>query len=196
MIVTAIVVSTLLAGTSASAAVPVSGDNKAVLSTVKVCVEAGPAQPFIVTQAESRAGQMFSDIGVKIEWRRGRRDCQARPEETIYIRLSVDSPATLAPGVLAYAMPYEGTHIEVFFDRILKMVEQRRLTALLAHVLAHEVAHILEGVNRHSDDGLMKSNWSEADYMQMSWKPLPFAPVDVLLIQLGLETRVSRMAKR
>ena len=152
--------------------------------------------PFIVTQAESRAGRMFADIGVNIEWRRGGRDCQARPEETIFIRLSTDSSSTLLPGALAYAMPYEGTHIEVLFDRILKMVEQRRQAALLAHVLAHEVAHILEGVNRHSDEGMMKSNWNESDFMHMSWKPLPFAPVDVILIQRGLEARVSRMAKR
>jgi hypothetical protein len=192
MNLSAVLVSTLLAALS----LPDEGTEKAVLATVKICVESGPAALSITNQAKAIAALMFADIGVKIEWQHRRRDCYPRPEETILINISMDSPASLLPGALAYARPYEGAHIEVFYDRILKIVEPRRQLSLLAHVLVHEVSHILQGVNRHSEVGLMKPAWNESDYVQMSWKPLPFAPEDVKLIQLGLDARTSRVAKR
>ena len=162
--------------------------------TVKICMEAGSATPFVVTQAELKASRMFADIGVKIEWLHGRRDCQVPREQTILVRMLQDSPATLRRGVLAYALPYEGVHVEVFYDRVVKMMEAQRRSGVLAHVLVHEVAHILQGVDRHSGEGLMKAHWDENDYMQMSSKALPFTQVDVELIQRGLETRTTRLA--
>jgi hypothetical protein len=189
MNLSALVASTLFAGMIAPAAGPVFG-------TVRVCVEPGSATPFVVTQAEAKAAAMFAEIAVKIQWLHGRRECQARPNETILIRLSSQAPADFLPGSLAYARPYEGTHIKVFLDRVVQTTEPRRRPALLAHVLVHEVGHILEGVNRHSEQGVMKARWDEFDFMQMSWKPLPFAPLDVLLIHTGLDARASRMAQR
>jgi hypothetical protein len=189
MNVSAVVASVLLAGMSAPAATP-------VLGTVSVCLEGNGATPFVVNLAEARAGWLFADIGVKIKWLHSRRACQARPEETIVIRIAMDSPDSVPAGTLAYALPYEGNHVMVFYDRILKTAEKPRQPYLLAHVLVHEVTHILQGVSRHSDEGVMKAHWNESDYIQMSWKGLPFTPVDVTLIQLGLETRTSRLAKR
>jgi hypothetical protein len=29
--------------------------------------------------------------------------------------------------------------------------------ALLAHVMAHEITHVLEGIDRHSSEGVMKA---------------------------------------
>ena len=60
---------------------------------------------------------------------------------------------------------------------------------LLAHVLVHEITHILEGVNWHSEVGVMKAHWTADDLMQMMYKPLPFDPQDVLLIRKGLANR-------
>jgi hypothetical protein len=57
---------------------------------------------------------------------------------------------------------------------------------LLAHVMVHEIAHILQGVYRHSDNGVMKAVWTGQDYSQMRVGALPFAPEDVELIHLGL----------
>jgi hypothetical protein len=54
-----------------------------------------------------------------------------------------------------------------------------RVPALLAHVLAHEIAHQLEGIGRHSAEGVMKALWDERDFLEMSDKPLPFAPEDL-----------------
>jgi hypothetical protein len=187
MNVSAIVVSAALAAVSASGAAP-------VLGTVNVCVEGNGATPFVVNLAETRAGWMFEDVGVKIKWLHSRRNCQARPEDTISIHLTMDAPGSSAPGTLAYALPYDGAHIVVFYDRIMKTTEETRWPHLLAHVLVHEVTHILQGVSRHSDEGMMKANWNKNDYIQMFWKGLPFAPMDVTLIHLGLQARTSRIA--
>jgi hypothetical protein len=73
--------------------------------------------------------------------------------------------------------------------------EPRRVPALTADVIAHEIGHILEGVIRHSASGVMKADWDEDDLSQIAWKPLPFAPIDVFLIHQGLLGRAAALAK-
>lgn len=53
----------------------------------------------------------------------------------------------------------------------------------LGNVLAHELTHALEGVARHSSEGLMKANWSGRDYDEMARGPLAFAAVDLELLR-------------
>jgi hypothetical protein len=145
--------------------------------------------PALEHWAEVVSSDIFAGIGVKILWR-SPRNC---PAEAIFITFSNDEPASLLPGALAYALPYEGTHIVVFYDRLTK--KPGNVSCLLGHVIAHEVAHILQGVTRHSESGLMKANWTGEDYQRMAWKPLPFTDEDVRLIQSGLKVReASRRA--
>jgi hypothetical protein len=60
------------------------------------------------------------------------------------------------------------------------------------HVLVHEITHCLQGVNRHSETGVMKARWTEDDNADMCVKSLPFEHVDVTLIRLGIEARAAR----
>jgi hypothetical protein len=131
------------------------------------------------------ASDIFAGIGVKILWH-SLRNC---PAETILISLSNDTPASLFPGALAYALPYEGTHVVVFYDRVESKSKPGSTSCLLGHVIAHEVTHILQGVARHSESGLMKAQWTGADYLQMTWEPLQFTDDDVMLIHNGLKAR-------
>lgn len=55
---------------------------------------------------------------------------------------------------------------------------------LLAYVFVHETAHILQGINRHSDFGIRKARWGDDDYFQMRGS-LAFTPTDVNLILAG-----------
>jgi hypothetical protein len=64
---------------------------------------------------------------------------------------------------------------------------------VLAHVMVHEITHILQGVSRHSESGIMKARWTNNDYQEMMFQPLPFAPEDVKLVQLGLDARELRV---
>ena len=75
-------------------------------------------------------------------------------------------------------------------DRVAGLSRFAQPAVVLAHVLVHEITHILQGVNRHSDRRL-KAHWTPEDYRAMASKPLPFTPVDVQLIRLGLAPLVD-----
>lgn len=89
-------------------------------------------------------------------------------------------------------MPFDVTRIVLLYDRVLSAAGPDLAPALLGHVLAHEIVHILQGVNAHSASGLMKPHWDRRDYEDMQRAPLPFTQVDLTLIDLGLEWRASR----
>jgi len=140
------------------------------------------------TPAKGVSSNIFAGIGVKILWY-SPKQC---PAEAIFITFSNETPAGLLPGALAYARPYEGTHIVVFYDRVKN--RSGSVSSVLGHVIAHEVAHILQGLMRHSESGIMKAQWTGADYQRMTARPLQFADEDIALIHHGLKVREARFA--
>ena len=68
---------------------------------------------------------------------------------------------------------------------------QKSTTQLLAHVLVHEITHILQGITRHSETGIMKAHWTPEDYEEMQLRPLSFTRKDIELIQIGLASPTS-----
>ena len=150
--------------------------------------ESGHVPPEVRGPAVYLANEMFARIGIRLDWRSGElpRTSSTRP---IAIELATDTPANLLPGALGSALPYEGVHIRVFYDRIRSDVVPR--SVLLAHVLVHEIAHILQKTDQHSDSGVMKAAWTKQDHLQMQVEALSFAPEDVKLIRLGLAARTQ-----
>lgn len=156
-------------------------------------VDNGAVPPRVLHLAEGIADRMFTTAGVRIEWRGHAHQGDRLPGGALAIGLAVNTPADFLPGALASARVYEGTHIDVFCDRIDRLAPAANMAApLLAHVLVHEISHMLEGIDRHSETGVMKAHWNARDYADMATNPLPFAPVDVTLIQLGLAARARR----
>jgi hypothetical protein len=141
-------------------------------------------------RAQFIATRMFAGIGVRIAWH-SERSC---PSDAIRISLSYRTDRGFMPEALAYALPYEGIHIVVFYDRLHQCAQPNRLPDLLAHVMVHEITHILEGVNRHSESGVMKAHWTVRDLSEMTFQPLPFTKMDVELIHNGLDSRESYLA--
>lgn len=151
---------------------------------VPLCNETG-FDTTVLRQAEATASSIFSKIGVTVYWTGGS-DC---PAQGIRIQFVRNAPDNYFPGALAYARPYEGVHIEVFYNRVRETVEPSKVPALLAHVLAHEIGHVLEGTNCHSEHGIMKARWDANDYYEMARKPLGFSEVDLRLIRQALDAR-------
>jgi hypothetical protein len=176
------IASVLLGGLSLHAQNPLK-------NPVKICMEGGVGTPFVRTQGETIATQLFANIGVGIEWYHDDGHCKVPPEEFLVILVSTGASDSKLPGALAYSQLDDGAHIEVFYNRVVKTVEPRQVPVLLGHVLAHEIAHMLEGLNRHSDAGVMKAHWDERDFIEMSDRLLPFAPEDAELIQRGIMQR-------
>jgi hypothetical protein len=184
MKITGVAVMAVMVGTSVSAnAVP--ADERKVM----VCM-APMADIRLEKRTKAVSSGIFAGIGAKIQWH----NLSKCPTEGILITFSNETPASLMPGALAYALPYEGTHIVVFFDRV--MEKPGNVSILLGHVITHEVTHILQGVARHSESGVMKANWTGADYQQMIREPLQFTAEDVLLIHRGLKARDASQPSR
>ena len=157
---------------------------------VPVCME-GVSSAMTLQQARGLASKMFTLAGVNIEWRAWQ-DC---PADGIRISLSQNSRESDHPHAYAYALPYEGTHIVLFWDRIRASTGPRALPYLTAHVLVHEITHILQGTCRHSETGVMKAIFTFEDIGQMEFRPLPFAPEDLDLIHRGIASRQARAAQ-
>jgi hypothetical protein len=137
--------------------------------------------------AQALAGRMFAAMGVSLEWAKGKPAGESSPPPII-IEVVTGAPENFKPGSLAYALPYEGSHITVFVDRIENM---RAPSNVLAHVMVHEITHILQGISRHSATGVMKQRWTPGDFSGMRFKPLPFTPLDIDLIYAGLAARAT-----
>jgi hypothetical protein len=160
---------------------------------VQVCVNSSTHVPFFVmVRAETIASQIFATAGVAFEWRdAGSAACRNSDQAlTLVLDFHIHTAPSDHPGALAYALPYQGSHIVVLFDRFeWSAGGPSQVAAILAHVMAHEITHLLEGFARHSETGVMKAHWDGGDLRRMEFKPLPFDLEDVYLIQDGL--RVS-----
>src|SRR5947208_7284621 len=107
----------------------------------------------------------------------------------IAIDVVMGAPAAFKPGALAFALPFEGVHLQGFWHRI---AGHHSAPNLLAHVIVHEITHILQRVARHSDEGIMKARWTGRDLVTMGVRPLQFTPADVDMIYDGMEARGVR----
>jgi hypothetical protein len=157
-----------------------AGDSRAVT----VCVSPGD-KGHMIRAAEIAASRIFGRIGVVIDWR-ARRDCPSS-SDVIKVTLSEWTPREQYPDALAYALPYERTHVVVFYDRVQKSVEFARVPLLLGYVMVHEITHILQGIRRHSKTGIMKAQVGSRDYDDIVRNAPEFDPYDVDLIYRGLD---------
>jgi hypothetical protein len=166
----------------AMAGVSLSAGQNAVAqkATVTVCMD---SDPHVLMGVRPLASAMFASIGVRIDWRE--RDSCPVGVGAIQVRLSYDSTSMRDSKALAFTQPYAGT-IVVFLDRVQELNRDGG-PSVPAHVLVHEITHVLEGIDRHSATGIMKARWDLNDYFVMRRKTLPFAQEDVNLIYDGLK---------
>lgn len=137
---------------------------------------------------------MFASAGVDIEWHSvGFAVCRnSQQVSAVILDFATNAPPSRRPGAMAYALPYEAVHVVVLYDRIANSAQEpSQVSTLLAHVMTHEITHILQGISRHSGAGIMKAHWDAHDIWQMTHTPLPFAPEDIDLMQRGLRLRAA-----
>lgn len=154
------------------------------ISSIRVCVQSSVVTPFALIRGEFIAAKIFGNIGLGISWVH-RTQCDQSTPDSIAVQVSTGAPPGHFPGALGYTRLAE-RQVEVFYDRVEHSFETPMMPSVLGHVLAHEIAHVLEGVNRHSAEGLMKAHWDDHDFERMYPHLLPFAPEDVELIRARL----------
>jgi len=161
--------------------------------SVTVCMEIG-TDGLMRTTAQPLVSRIFAEIGVRIERAREKRACIA--DEGVVVGLSYETPSIKYLNAWGYALPYERTHLVVFYDRVQQTIRETGANNLLAYVLVHELTHMLQGVNRHSKSGIMKAAWDRGDYFDMGRGALRFAPEDVRLLYIGLDVRQAHLVAR
>jgi hypothetical protein len=175
---------TMAAMLGSSAWAATQPDNQKIVVCMKGADRAG------VARATASASRLFLSAGVNLEWHEDLTFCQGQGDHAIMISLMTSTPRTFHPGALAVALPYEGVHIQVFYDRI-AIADPELLPSLLANVIVHEISHILQGIDRHSNSGIMKAHWSTSDFTLMKSGQLRLTVLDVDMIHMGMAARAT-----
>jgi tetratricopeptide (TPR) repeat protein len=182
----------LIAGILAAGLTAHARDPKPVDVTVYVNGDDWP--PILVDRrARDTVTWMYARIGVRLAWRD-----DAPGSGAVYgvqVRFAREASDGVSQVALARALPFgeAGVAIHVMYERIRFVARRSSQEApILAHVLAHEIGHVLQGTNAHAPGGVMKAHWNGQDYDAMERKPLEFTSLDVDLIKDGLNLRKAR----
>lgn len=84
----------------------------------------------------------------------------------IIVRILPHAPATTGADVLGSAMiANQGVYASILYDRVLTMRGYGIPShSVLGKVMAHEITHLLLGVNSHASRGIMRPRWSVNDF--------------------------------
>ncbi len=162
------------------------GQSVQVLPQVAVCVynDSNASAPTVL-KAEQIATRIFRDAGVDLAWvdarQSGKAACAGVPtgnRSSLMLRI-VSSPLTLADTAFGAAFLSEdgwGRYADVFYAPLQKLSAGGKVDAstLLAHVMAHEIGHLLLGSNAHAHLGLMRAHWESGDLRRAAMGGLLF----------------------
>jgi hypothetical protein len=172
---------------------------------VDVYMQSNNALWAFIWPAKALVSEIFAGIGVSLTWhealspldRKGVHNDTGRPAFTI--RWLERVPASASGIALAAAHPFNhsGPEVAIYEDRLQQYLKQHPdvQNVALAYILAHELAHVMQGIDRHSNSGILKAEWSRSDRFQMVFHKLAFTPEDVDLIHCGLDARASGWAQ-
>jgi hypothetical protein len=144
----------------------------------------GVAPPQVIAQAQDFVDHIFSAAGIKIRWQECAAPKCAPPESPAIIAVKINSDASprsrrsalgvSLPGVLG------GNRIGVFYSRIETVSRDTTVSLgaspgeILAHVIAHEMGHLLLNWKTHSQTGVMRDPWRMVEFSLMRSRKLFF----------------------
>jgi hypothetical protein len=140
----------------------------------------------LIWLAETGSAKIFQRVGLRLVWMSskgtGSPGCRCR----ISVTIVDEAPDGIRGDVLAHSDLATGL-ITVFYDRIESRIRvwPRLGPVLLSNVLAHEIAHVLQSIDRHSDTGILKPHWTLDDLHLMITERLTFTMLDTALIRVG-----------
>jgi hypothetical protein len=159
----------------------------------------------ILRSAKAIATRIYLNIDVGLVWvgpagstPDGRADRETRnvPDANATFRIIIVAPGLAdrvdadpkALGVAAGDARQSGHVAYVFYDRvrILSVRYEERGGAILGHVMAHELGHLLLPYETHAESGLMRMDWSREDLEHAAHGLLLFTPPEAALIRSRL----------
>jgi hypothetical protein len=159
----------------------------------------------IMARAKQVATSAFGAAGIEVKWADSKRPGERREVaagEVLTMVFDGAAPASFPPPSVAFTNLSGGAdaNVHVFYYRVADVVDMRAqrstgvrlpMAEFLGNVLAHELTHALEGVARHSSEGLMKAFWSASDFDGMARGPLAFAAEDLELLRSHFRKETS-----
>jgi hypothetical protein len=137
-------------------------------------------------RGEEVAGRIYQRAGIAIQWHdcssmssRSQADCRdAASGPHLSVRIVV-RPLNLPGedfGVAFVDSGGVGQQADVFYSRIetFPAASSADRAQILGHVMAHELGHLLLGMNSHSSQGIMQPHWGERQLRLASMGNLQF----------------------
>jgi hypothetical protein len=155
----------------------------------------------VMLRAKLVVTMAYATAGIEVRWAEGKRLGEPREVasgEVLTVVFDGPAPAQASSQAMAFTNMGGGAdaNVHVFYNRVAGFAHfywsGAHLSELLGNVLAHELTHALEGVARHSSEGLMKANWSGREYAEMAERhPLAFAAEDLELLRAHFKNEMS-----
>ena len=142
--------------------------------------------PALLQHSESIAGKIFQQAGFAILWKdcsqahvERQKMCLGTPDEIAFAVRIVPHSLSLsgeAFGVAFVGSDGQGTQADVFYSGIEQLTNDSSANPadIMGHVMAHELGHLLLGLNSHSSLGIMQAHWTDRQLRQMSMGFLKF----------------------
>jgi hypothetical protein len=185
----------LIAVGTAAAGSPVCDEGVEVFVDYYNAATSGP----LMLTAQSYTSRLLADAGVRIVWRSGAPASGASELPRVHMTFVAIAPPEFRakPKALGAAAPFGAgvRRITIFSDRLARFVQPLRVRtgAVVGHIFAHELVHILQGAAAHSDRGLMRENWTREDLDTMSRHGLPMTGFDREFVRLGISAWRARL---
>jgi hypothetical protein len=164
---------------------------------VDVFVNNGETIPFRVIQgAKPLASRILASADVVVHWHAAMYPAWKGNNRVIVVDVENAGPAGFSRHALGYSLLHERDRVSLFYDRIRDVAGERLAPIFLAYAIAHEIAHILQGVPHHSAAGVMKANWDWRDFADMRHSRLRFTPEDIRMIRVKEFSYLKEVAVR
>ena len=130
----------------------------------------------ILQQAKEITERIYQDAGIRLTWND---HCNPKSGLTQFFVRIVPRSLSL-PGEdfgIAFVGPDgRGVQADVFYSGIVRLAENNSVNPaeIMGHVMAHELGHLLLGMNSHSNMGIMQAHWSGRQFHEMSRGALRF----------------------
>jgi hypothetical protein len=161
-------------------------------------------QPTLLKRAERSAARVLGTGGVQVNWLdcsqtpQASQQCQDPPNPSALVLHLLPSRATrrAAPsGSLGFAVPPEpgqfGSFAGVFYDRIERLGSRGfNEPVILGDAMAHEIGHLLLGLEAHTDSGIMKAEWHRRELEEAANGTLVFDALQRNRIMQTLKARL------
>jgi hypothetical protein len=161
-----------------------------------------------IDSAVTIASRIFDQAGLAVDWMlcTPSSDDAAKSQSCnevsfprhLHVRILARS-RTLAKSTFGVSYLSEdgtGCYADIFFAPVadLHAASGEEIPAILGHVIAHEIAHLLLGTNSHSPSGIMQGRWQAPELIRANKAQLLFTPEQALAMRRRLSTGLQGSA--